>query len=295
MPNTVKLIECPRDAWQGLSRIIPSEVKADYLRMLIAAGFRHIDAVSFVSPKAVPQMSDSEQVLAFVDPPKEVEIIGIVVNAKGAERAVKTGTVNTLGFPYSISQEFLRRNQNQTQAQSLDELESVCEMAYQAGLNVVAYLSMAFGNPYGEAWSIKEVMTACELLVDGGVSQISISDTVGLANAEQISEVFSSIRASVNSEIEVGLHLHAKPGDAAAKVRSAYLAGCLRFDTTVGGLGGCQFAQDALVGNMPTEVVITELAGMGALQPEIVPLESLIALNREMAKRYGPAETQRMA
>src|SRR5579884_4020284 len=120
MMNTVKLIECPRDAWQGLSKVIPSEVKADYLRMLIAAGFRHIDAASFVSPKAVPQMADSEQVLAFVDPPEEVEMIGIVVNAKGAERAIKNGVVSTLGFPYSISQEFLRRNQNQTPEQSLD-------------------------------------------------------------------------------------------------------------------------------------------------------------------------------
>lgn len=295
MMNTVKLIECPRDAWQGLSGIIPAEVKADYLRMLIAAGFRHIDAVSFVSPKAIPQMSDSEQVLAFVDPPKDVEIIGIVVNARGAERAVKTGAVSTLGFPYSISPEFLRRNQNQTQQQSLEELEAVAGIAYKAGLNVVVYLSMAFGNPYGDTWSIDEVTTACELLVESGVNQISISDTVGLATAGQISEVFSSVRASVDSEVEVGLHLHAKPEGAAATVRSAYHAGCRRFDTSIGGLGGCPFAQDALVGNMPTEVVIAELASMGALLPEIVPLEQLISLNRDLATRYGPSETRRMA
>jgi len=295
MMKTVKLIECPRDAWQGLSRVIPSEIKADYLRMLIAAGFRHIDAVSFVSPNAVPQMSDSEQVLAFLAPPKDVEIIGIVVNARGAERAVKTGVVSTLGFPYSISPEFLRRNQHQTQEQSLEELEAVAEIAYKAGMNVVAYLSMAFGNPYGALWSIEEVTTACDLLVESGVGQISLSDTVGLATAEQISEVFSSVCASVDSDIEVGLHLHAKPEDAASKIHSAYLAGCRRFDTSIGGLGGCPFAQDALVGNMPTEIVITELASMGALPPEIVPLEKLISLNRDMAKRYGPVETQRMA
>ena len=295
MMNTIKLIECPRDAWQGLSRIIPAEVKADYLRMLIAAGFRHIDAASFVSPKAVPQMADSEKVLAFVDPPGDVEIIGIVVNAKGAERAVKTEVVTTLGFPYSISPEFLHRNQNQTAEQALDELEAVGEMAYKAGLNVVAYVSMGFGNPYGDPWSINEVTAACELLVESGVRQISIADTVGLATAEQIGEVFSAARESVDSEIEVGLHLHSKPGDAAAKVRAAYLAGCRRFDTAIAGLGGCPFAQDDLVGNMPTETVMAELAGMGVPPPEISPLETLIALNREFARRYGQVETQRMA
>lgn len=294
MINTVKLIECPRDAWQGLSRLIPAEVKADYLRMLIAAGFRHIDAASFVSPKAVPQMADSEKVLAFVDPPGEVEIIGIVVNAKGAERAVKTGVVTTLGFPYSISPEFLRRNQNQTAEQALDELEAVGEMAYKAGLNVVAYVSMAFGNPYGDPWNVDEVTAAGELLVESGVRQISIADTVGLATAEQIGEVFSSVRASLDSEIELGLHLHAKPGDAATKIRAAYLAGCRRFDTAIAGLGGCPFAQDDLVGNMPTEIVLSELAGMGVPPPEIAPLETLIALNREFARRYGQVETQRM-
>jgi hydroxymethylglutaryl-CoA lyase len=294
MMNTVKLIECPRDAWQGLSKVIPSEVKADYLRMLIAAGFRHIDAVSFVSPKAVPQMADSEQVLAFVDVPEDVEIIGIVVNGKGAERAVKTGVVSTLGFPYSISQEFLKRNQNQTPEQSLDELEVIGETAYKAGLNVVAYLSMAFGNPYGDAWSIEEVTTACDLLVESGVEQISISDTVGLATAEQVVEVFSAVRQSVDSEIELGLHLHARPGDIAAKIRAAYLAGCHRFDAAIGGLGGCPFAQDALVGNMPTESVIAELAKLGADLPDIVPLGQLIDLNREFARRYGQVELQRM-
>jgi len=295
MMNTVKLIECPRDAWQGLSRIIPAEVKADYLRMLIAAGFRHIDAVSFVSPKAVPQMADSEKVLAFIDPPEDLEVIGIVVNAKGAERAVKTGVVTTLGFPYSISPEFLRRNQNQTAEQALDELETAGEMAYKAGLNIVAYVSMAFGNPYGDPWNIDEVTAACELLIESGVRQISIADTVGLATAEQIGEVFSAVRESVDSGIELGLHLHAKPGDAAAKIRSAYLAGCRRFDTAIAGLGGCPFAQDDLVGNMPTEIVMAELAGMGIPPPEITPLETLIALNREFARRYGQVETQRMA
>ena len=154
----VKIIECPRDAWQGLPVHMPAEVKADYLRVLIAAGFRHIDAVSFVSAAAVPQMADSEKVLEYLDPPDDVEIIGIVVNAKGAERAIKTGSVQTLGFPYSISPGFLQRNQNQTPEESLEALEQVGTLAYKAGLDVVAYISMAFGNPYGDAWSIDEVV-----------------------------------------------------------------------------------------------------------------------------------------
>src|ERR1700685_4218225 len=152
MAETIKLIECPRDAWQGLPGRIPTGLKVEYLKALIAAGFRHIDAVSFVSPKAVPQMADAEQVLAFTDPPDDVEIIGIVVNAKGAERAVATNAVATLGFPYSISPEFLRRNQNQSPEESLDALEAVGQAAFQAGLGVVVYISMAFGHPYNDPW-----------------------------------------------------------------------------------------------------------------------------------------------
>src|SRR5712691_12371791 len=153
MNSSIKLIECPRDAWQGLKGQIPTDVKVAYLRALIQAGFKHIDAVSFVSPKTVPQMADSEQVLEQLDPPDDVEIIGIVVNEKGAERAIKTEAVRTLGFPYSISPGFLQRNQNQTPEESLEALEQVGTLAYKAGMDVVAYISMAFGNPYGDAWS----------------------------------------------------------------------------------------------------------------------------------------------
>src|SRR5467141_4252269 len=158
MPNeTVKLIECPRDAWQGLKKLIPTEVKAQYLRALIEAGFKHIDAVSFVSPKAVPQMADSEKVLGQLNPPNDVEIIGIVVNEKGAERAIATEAVTTLGYPYSISETFLRKNQNQTLADSYKVLESIKTGADEAKLGVVAYISMAFGNPYGDPWNEDEL------------------------------------------------------------------------------------------------------------------------------------------
>ncbi len=157
----IKIIECPRDAWQGLPKIIPADMKASYLRELIAAGFQHIDAVSFVSPKAVPQMADSEQVLLLLQAPEDVDIIGIVVNEKGAERAIATESVRTLGFPYSISPGFLQRNQRQTPEESLDALDAIAELAYQAGIDLAVYISMAFGNPYGDPWSLDEVIEGC--------------------------------------------------------------------------------------------------------------------------------------
>ena len=287
MSNSVKIIECPRDAWQGLPAQMPPEVKASYLRKLVAAGFTHIDAVSFVSPAAVPQMADAEQVLQALDAPDSVEIIGIVVNAKGAERAIATGAVQTLGFPYSISPQFLKRNQHQTPEESLDALEAVGELAYKAGLDVTAYISMAFGNPYGDAWSVDEVADACELLIDTGVRQISLADTVGLAAPARIGETVARVLADGNA-VEIGVHLHARPAEAAAKIRAAYEAGCRRFDAAIGGLGGCPFAQDALVGNLPTEILIDELKSLGAVLPALASLEPLIESSAELARRFGP-------
>jgi hydroxymethylglutaryl-CoA lyase len=292
MSDQTKIIECPRDAWQGLPKNMPAEVKADYLRVLIAAGFKHIDAVSFVSRSAVPQMADSELVLEYLDPPDDVEIIGIVVNAKGAERAVKTGSVQTLGFPYSISPTFLQRNQNQTPEESLEELEKVGTLAYKAGMDVVAYISMAFGNPYGEAWDIDEVVAACDLLADSGVTQISLADTVGLATPKQVADVVADVLAvhrdsSGRGAMEIGVHLHARPDQAAAKIRAAYEAGCRRFDAALGGLGGCPFAQDALVGNVATELLLAELKELGAELEPLRPLDGLLAASVEIARKYG--------
>jgi hydroxymethylglutaryl-CoA lyase len=282
----IKIIECPRDAWQGLPVHIPAEVKADYLRVLIAAGFKHIDAVSFVSAGAVPQMADSEKVLEYLDPSDDVEIIGIVVNAKGAERAIKSGGVQTLGFPYSISPGFLQRNQNQTPEESLEALERVGEMAYKAGLDVVAYISMAFGNPYGDAWSIDEIVDACDLLIDSGVRQISLADTVGIATPKLVSDVVSDVMA-VHDAIEIGVHLHARYDGARELVRAAYNAGCRRFDAAIGGLGGCPFAQDVLLGNLPTELVLEELKALGAELPPMRPLDGLVSATAEIARKYG--------
>lgn len=285
--NEVKIVECPRDAWQGLPKLIPADVKAGYLRNLIAAGFRHIDAVSFVSPKAIPQMADSEQVLLLLQPPEEVEIIGIVVNEKGAERAIATESVRTLGFPYSISPGFLERNQHQTPEESLDALDDIAELAYRAGLDLVVYISMAFGNPYGDAWSLDEVVEACDLLTETGVTQISLADTVGLAGPKQVSEMVSAV-LSADLRAEVGVHLHARPDEIEAKVLAAWHAGCRRFDMALGGLGGCPFAQDALVGNIATERALKSLQQAGAELPVLASLADLLSRTREIFKEFGP-------
>jgi hydroxymethylglutaryl-CoA lyase len=286
MADPVKIIECPRDAWQGLHRQIPPEQKADYLRKLIAAGFTHIDAVSFVSPAAIPQMADSEQVLELLMPPEPVEIIGIVVNKKGAERAIRASAVQTMGFPYSISAEFLQRNQHQTLEESLEAFESIVSLGQNAGLDVAAYVSMAFGNPYGEPWSVDEVVTACELLIDAGATEISLADTVGLASPAQIAETLRAVYAA-HDGVEIGVHLHARPDQAAECIRAAFDAGCRRFDGAIGGLGGCPFAQDALVGNIPTETLLEVLRNCGAVVPKIGPMPPLLAANAEIAAKFS--------
>ncbi len=286
MDEAVKLVECPRDAWQGLPKHIPPEIKADYLRKLIDAGFRHIDAVSFVSPAAVPQMADSEQVLSLLSPPADAEIIGIVVNEKGALRAIQTDAVKTLGFPYSISAEFLRRNQNQTLEESLEMLQKIQTIATGDDRNVVAYVSMAFGNPYGETWNVDEVLQACDLIAECGVTEISLADTVGLATTDQVEEVLAEVIGQF-ADLEIGAHLHARPAEASERIRAAFQAGCRRFDAAIGGLGGCPFAQDVLVGNIPTEVVLAELRRCGATLPAIGSLDALIGANRDISSRFG--------
>ncbi len=285
MSEAVKLIECPRDAWQGLKGQIPAELKTNYLQALISAGFKHIDAVSFVSPNAVPQMADSEEVLQELDPPDDVEIIGIVVNEKGAQRAIATEAVRTLGFPYSISPTFLQNNQRQTLEDAIEELERIEKKADEAGLDSVVYVSMAFGNPYGDPWSVDEVVEAVALLELQEIRVISLADTVGLAPPEKIREVVSAVMAKYNY-LEIGVHLHSRPEQAAAKIIAAYDAGCRRFDSAIGGLGGCPFAQDELVGNIPTETVIETLRGRGAQLPALKSLDTLLRATAEIGARY---------
>src|SRR6202140_771970 len=287
MPNSdeVKLIECPRDAWQGLKGQIPADLKPTYLKTLISAGFKHIDAVSFVSPNAVPQMADSEEVLKELDPPDDVEIIGIVVNEKSAQRAIATEAVRTLGFPYSISPTFLQNNQRQTLEEAIEELEKVEKKADEAGLETVVYISMAFGNPYGDPWSVDEVVEAVALLEGQEIRMISLADTVGVAPPEKIQEVVSAVMAKY-AYLEIGVHLHSRPPQAADKIIAAYEAGCRRFDSAIGGLGGCPFAQDELVGNIPTETVIETLRKLGAQLPALKPLDTLLRATAEIGARY---------
>jgi hydroxymethylglutaryl-CoA lyase len=285
MSDSVKLVECPRDAWQGLKGQIPAELKTNYLQALISAGFKHIDAVSFVSPNAVPQMADSEDVLKELDPPDDVEIIGIVVNEKGAQRAIATDAVRTLGFPYSISPTFLQNNQRQTLEDAIEELEKIEKKADEAGLETVVYISMAFGNPYGDPWTVDEVVEAVALLELQEIRMISLADTVGVAPPEKIREVVSAVMARYDY-LEIGVHLHSRPDQAAAKIVAAYEAGCRRFDSAIGGLGGCPFAQDALVGNIATETVIETLRGCGAQLPALKPLDTLLRATVEIGARY---------
>src|ERR1039457_3645243 len=286
MADSLKLIECPRDAWQGLPGQIPTSVKVEYLKALVAAGFKHIDAVSFVSPKAIPQMADSETVMNELDPPDDVEIIAIVVNERGAERAIATDAVRTLGFPYSLSPTFLKNNQNQTLEENLDILEKVKEKADEGGLDTIAYISMAFGNPYGDLSNADELIEGISLLADMDLQAISLADTVGLATPQQIADLLGPVLEKFDG-VEIGVHLHSRPDEAAAKVLAAYDAGCRRFDSAIGGLGGCPFAQDVLVGNISTEKVLEALQQRNAPLPVRKPIADLIEMAAEIGGRFG--------
>jgi hydroxymethylglutaryl-CoA lyase len=286
MADSITLIECPRDAWQGLPGQIPSATKVEYLKALIAAGFKHIDAVSFVSPKAVPQMADSETVLSELDPPDDVEIIAIVVNERGVERAIATNAVRTVGFPYSLSPTFLKNNQNQTPEENLDTLEKVKLKADEGGLDTIAYISMAFGNPYGDLWNADELLEGVSLLADLDLQAISLADTVGLASPQHIADVVGPVLERF-SFVKIGVHLHSRPAEAAAKILAAYDAGCRRFDSAVGGLGGCPFAQDVLVGNIPTETLLEALKRRGAALPVRRTIADLVGLSANISDLFG--------
>ena len=285
MNEAFKLIECPRDAWQGLKGQVPTDLKVNYLQALISAGFKHIDAVSFVSTNAVPQMADSEEVLKELDPPDDVEIIGIVVNEKGAQRAIDTQAVRTLGFPYSISATFLQNNQRQSLEDAIEELEKIEKKADPAGLDTIVYISMAFGNPYGDPWSLDEVIGAIDLLESQDIHTISLADTVGLAPPDQIREVVAAAMSEYDY-LEIGVHLHSRSDEAASKIIAAYEAGCRRFDSAIGGLGGCPFAQDDLVGNIATEQLIETLRSRGAQLPTLKSLDTLLKATAEIGARY---------
>ena len=335
--ESVKIIECPRDAWQGLPKVISTEAKISYLRKLLACGFRHLDAVSFVSPKHVPQMADSEQVMEALYPDlaeplnpvslamptgaagsssirehsvsnpagvstepragnleasrrlsrtveaasraERPEIIGIVVNQPGLERALKTPGLTTIGYPYSVSAHFRRANANMSKSESqalVNALQRAVSAPHAPVRNLVVYISMAFGNNYDEPWGPELVVEAVDWLASIGVRQVSLADTVGVASAQEVGDLYRSVReaiagaapasqngAEADFSVEIGVHLHSRPEDAADKVLAAYEAGCRRFDSALTGLGGCPFAGDELVGNIPTEIVTSALSTKG--------------------------------
>jgi hydroxymethylglutaryl-CoA lyase len=290
----LKVIECPRDAWQGLPDFIPTEYKAEYLTELVRAGFRHIDAVSFVSPKHVKQMADSEEVMAKLNASLSAgaeapEIIGIVVNEKGLDRALATPGVTTIGYPYSISAYFRRANANMTREESRKLVEILKKRTAEAKRDLVIYISMAFGNPYDEPWGPEIVQDTLEWLKDIRVRTVSLADTIGTASPELVGDLYRQVKDHV-AGIELGVHLHSRPENAEEKIFAAYEAGCRRFDSALTGLGGCPFAGDNLVGNIATEQVLAALQKKGA-DPGIDParLTTVLAMTNEIRAKYAHA------
>jgi hydroxymethylglutaryl-CoA lyase len=294
MSEATKIVECPRDAWQGLPDSIPTEYKAEYLKQLMLAGFKHIDAVSFVSPKHVKQMADSEEVMAklnaslphAIEPP---EIIGIIVNEKGLQRALATPGVTTMGYPYSISAYFRRANANMTREESRKLVEKLRKETTAAKRDLVIYISMAFGNPYEEPWGPEIVADSLEWLKDIRVRTVSLADTAGIATPEMIAGLFCDMKDHV-AGIELGVHLHSRPENAEEKILAAYEAGCRRFDSALTGLGGCPFAGDNLVGNIATEDVLAALRKAGA-DPGVdsARLSKVLEMTSEIRAKYAHA------
>jgi hydroxymethylglutaryl-CoA lyase len=294
MDDKTTIVECPRDAWQGIPDLIPTDYKAVYLKELVLAGFRHIDAVSFVSPRHVKQMADSEEVMSKLavslpESSEVPEIIGIVVNEKGFERALATPGVTTIGYPYSISAYFRRANANMSRDESLALVEKLRKATDAANRGLVVYVSMAFGNPYDEPWGPEIVQETLEWLKDIRVRTVSLADTVGTAEPELVGDLFRQVKDHV-AGIELGVHLHSRLENAEEKILAAYQAGCRRFDSALTGLGGCPFAGDTLVGNIATEQVLAALKKAGA-DPGIDPqrLTKVLAMTNEIRAKYAHA------
>ena len=255
--KTVKIIECPRDAMQGIKTFIPTEKKITYIQSLLRVGFDTIDFGSFVSPKAIPQMQDTAEVLAGLDLSQtNSKLLAIIANTRGAEQASAHKEIQYLGFPFSISENFQMRNTHKSIAESIITLNEILEIAYKTNKEVVAYLSMGFGNPYGDPWNVGIVGEWTEKLSQMGVKILSLSDTIGSSTPQVIDYLFSNLIPKY-PEIEFGAHLHTTPDKWFEKIDSAYKAGCRRFDGAIQGFGGCPMAKDDLTGNMPTEKMLS--------------------------------------
>lgn len=257
MLNPIKIIECPRDAMQGIKDFIPTEKKVQYIQSLLRVGFDTIDFGSFVSPKAIPQMVDTAQVLSKLDLSKTTsKLLAIIANTRGADEACQHAEIRYLGYPFSISENFQMRNTHKTIAESVIVLSEILEIASKFNKEVVVYISMGFGNPYGDPWNVEVVANWTEQLHDMGVKIISLSDTIGSSNPESIHYLFSNLIPKYTN-IEFGAHLHTTPATWFEKVDAAYKAGCMRFDGAIQGFGGCPMAKDELTGNMPTEKLLS--------------------------------------
>ncbi|WP_375252322.1 hydroxymethylglutaryl-CoA lyase [Dokdonia donghaensis] len=264
MSKKVKIIECPRDAMQGIKDWIPTESKIQYIQSLLRCGFDTIDVGSFVSPKAIPQMKDSAEVLHSLDLSKtDSKLLTIVANLRGAQDAVQHEMVDYLGYPFSISENFQMRNTHKTIDQSIHLLQDIIELADSKNKELVVYISMGFGNPYGDPWNVDIVGEWTERLSKMGVKILSLSDTVGTSDPETIDYLFSNLIPRY-SNIEFGAHLHTTPTTWHEKVDAAYKAGCVRFDGAIQGFGGCPMAKDDLTGNMPTEKLVSYFASVQA-------------------------------
>ncbi len=264
MEGRVVYVECPRDAWQGLPRFIPTAEKAAFLRELLKAGFDHLDLASFVSPKWVPQMADSEKVLKLLPPPAGRDYLAIVANERGMERALAAANLTSVGYPFSISETFQQKNTRRSVEDSWPLVERMLELARSGGLELVVYVSMGFGNPYGDPWSAEMVVDFVGRLRALGVRRIAVADTYGVADVERVRVVLVVV-TSTHGAAGLGAHLHSRPDSAEvqAKVDAVLDAGVRWLEGALGGIGGCPFAGDELVGNLPTEVVLPYLTGRG--------------------------------
>ena len=257
MVDKVKIIECPRDAMQGIKTFIPTAEKVRYIQSLLGCGFDTIDFGSFVSPKAIPQMVDTAEVLQNLDlSSTKSKLLAIVANVRGAQEAAKHQQIDYLGYPFSISENFQMRNTHKTIAQSVDVLSEILEIAQASDKSVVTYISMGFGNPYGDPWDIEIVGEWTEKLAAMGINTLSLSDTIGSSTPEVISYLFSHLIPAYPN-VEFGAHLHTTPSSWHEKIDAAFKAGCRRFDGAVQGFGGCPMAKDELTGNMPTEKMLS--------------------------------------
>jgi hydroxymethylglutaryl-CoA lyase len=273
----MKIIECPRDAMQGLSEFIPTEKKIRYINQLLEVGFDTIDFGSFVSPKAIPQMRDTAEVLAQLNWQSSAsKLLAIVANVRGANEAVRHEAIRYLGFPLSISETFQQRNTNKSVAEALNEVSAIQDICTKNGKVLVCYISMGFGNPYGDPYDAKVVRQFVDILVTLGVEIVSLADTIGVARPEDITHLFTTLSDSFKS-IELGAHLHSNPKTALGKIEAAYRAGCKRFDGALKGFGGCPMADDELVGNLATETILSYLSDQG-----VAPVLNMEAFHRSL-------------